>query len=623
MLILNCTAVFPWKALKSISSLFFLFLFVGSPFLLRGQTCNCEEKLYVNDLNEQSVHKFTIETGGSLTEIGSPWLQGNLIAPHGLGIDVNGNIYVGEVVNYTGGGVQGDISKINCNGEILNGDFINLENDNFGYQIFSTGEFIYTINGQTDEVQMYNICDGSYVGSLSTGWASGSYAWGTYLDEAENKWYAPDRITGLVYCGTLDPTQYTNPATATGTVAFDTGFPSSPTSNAFVNGAMGITRDAAGNFYIIFNSVVGEDTAIIRKFDSAGNLLSTIMDSSGTPNGSDGLSGFWGARGIVYSEDQNLLYVGNYDNCVSVFNTDLVEQVSSNIGNPTAGFSKGIGIAKECCPINSTMVIDTVVCDANVNDLFYLNEFINCEGNMCEGIWTPAAGNSGLTYDVCDDSFTLSSVDACGSFTYASDGTAPNSQCGAFSITINIVAMEKPSAVLSSDETLCSGNVATTASLTTDADNIEWQMSTTSCTAGFITIAGATASIYEPGTLTQTTYYRTIASNAGTCNSGNCVTLSNCISYIVTPNPTLSISATQVTCFNGSDGTATVMASGGLAPYAYLWSNGQTTATATNLLAGNYLVTVTDINSCQEVSSINVTSISNALPCLGIGISRN
>ncbi|SDD76507.1 PKD repeat-containing protein, partial [Algoriphagus faecimaris] len=56
----------------------------------------------------------------------------------------------------------------------------------------------------------------------------------------------------------------------------------------------------------------------------------------------------------------------------------------------------------------------------------------------------------------------------------------------------------------------------------------------------------------------------------------------------------LSTTVSNVTCFNGSDGSASVTASGGLAPYTYLWSNDETDATINGLEAGNYSVTVTD-----------------------------
>ncbi|OHX67491.1 T9SS type A sorting domain-containing protein [Flammeovirga pacifica] len=52
-------------------------------------------------------------------------------------------------------------------------------------------------------------------------------------------------------------------------------------------------------------------------------------------------------------------------------------------------------------------------------------------------------------------------------------------------------------------------------------------------------------------------------------------------------------------CVGESGGSINVMVTGGTAPYTYLWSDGQTTSTATNLEAGNYSVTITDKNQCS------------------------
>ncbi|WCL82166.1 gliding motility-associated C-terminal domain-containing protein [Saprospira sp. CCB-QB6] len=68
----------------------------------------------------------------------------------------------------------------------------------------------------------------------------------------------------------------------------------------------------------------------------------------------------------------------------------------------------------------------------------------------------------------------------------------------------------------------------------------------------------------------------------------------------------LSLSDTDVSCSGGSDGTATVSATGGTAPYSYNWDNGMTAATITGLLAGTYEVTVTDANGCDMVSTTEV-----------------
>ncbi|MBK8846203.1 MAG: hypothetical protein IPO27_06340 [Bacteroidetes bacterium] len=60
---------------------------------------------------------------------------------------------------------------------------------------------------------------------------------------------------------------------------------------------------------------------------------------------------------------------------------------------------------------------------------------------------------------------------------------------------------------------------------------------------------------------------------------------------------TISTSSTDANC-GLCDGTGTVTMTGGTAPYSYLWSNGQTTQTGTNLCSGNNFVQVTDANGC-------------------------
>lgn len=57
---------------------------------------------------------------------------------------------------------------------------------------------------------------------------------------------------------------------------------------------------------------------------------------------------------------------------------------------------------------------------------------------------------------------------------------------------------------------------------------------------------------------------------------------------------------------DNGDGSATVTASGGTAPLAYEWSDGQTTATATGLMDGDYTVTITDAIGCTEEAMVTV-----------------
>ncbi|MEM7101727.1 MAG: HYR domain-containing protein [Bacteroidota bacterium] len=60
-----------------------------------------------------------------------------------------------------------------------------------------------------------------------------------------------------------------------------------------------------------------------------------------------------------------------------------------------------------------------------------------------------------------------------------------------------------------------------------------------------------------------------------------------------------------------SSGSASVIVSGGVSPYSYLWSNGETTTTINNLFSGNYSVTITDADGCTEENIAFVTSEDN------------
>lgn len=81
-------------------------------------------------------------------------------------------------------------------------------------------------------------------------------------------------------------------------------------------------------------------------------------------------------------------------------------------------------------------------------------------------------------------------------------------------------------------------------------------------------------------------------------------------------------SSTNVLCFAGNTGSATVEGDGGVTPYTYVWSNGQTTATAINLFASTYTVTVTGSSgSGTATASVVITqppvlNISAAAPGL-------
>ncbi|MDX2002379.1 MAG: PKD domain-containing protein [Chitinophagales bacterium] len=83
---------------------------------------------------------------------------------------------------------------------------------------------------------------------------------------------------------------------------------------------------------------------------------------------------------------------------------------------------------------------------------------------------------------------------------------------------------------------------------------------------------------------------------------------------IGTNNSTIlpNISTTPAVCAS-TNGTATAAPSGGTAPYNYLWSTNQTTASISALAAGTYTVTITDANGCTTTGTATVTASSGNL----------
>ncbi|MHC1707915.1 MAG: T9SS type A sorting domain-containing protein [Bacteroidales bacterium] len=80
-------------------------------------------------------------------------------------------------------------------------------------------------------------------------------------------------------------------------------------------------------------------------------------------------------------------------------------------------------------------------------------------------------------------------------------------------------------------------------------------------------------------------------------------------SFIVTEPALLTVTGTQtnVSCPGGSDGTIQLLLNGGTETYTYLWNDNSTDQDRTGLMAGDYLITVTDALGCIAT---NIFSIS-------------
>ena len=76
----------------------------------------------------------------------------------------------------------------------------------------------------------------------------------------------------------------------------------------------------------------------------------------------------------------------------------------------------------------------------------------------------------------------------------------------------------------------------------------------------------------------------------------------------VNPGMTVTPFILNETCVNACDGSILTSVTNGLAPYAYSWSNGETTSSISNICPGSYTVTVTGANGCSAIETFTITA---------------
>jgi len=95
-------------------------------------------------------------------------------------------------------------------------------------------------------------------------------------------------------------------------------------------------------------------------------------------------------------------------------------------------------------------------------------------------------------------------------------------------------------------------------------------------------------------------YYVIITDNNG-CTANDSMTIEQPLALNAV------IVNTNVSCNGGSNGAADLSVTGGIAPYAYLWSNFAVTEDLTGLSVGTYEVIITDSNGCTISATVSIT----------------
>ncbi|PQJ08784.1 hypothetical protein CJD36_022275, partial [Flavipsychrobacter stenotrophus] len=217
---------------------------------------------------------------------------------------------------------------------------------------------------------------------------------------------------------------------------------------------------------------------------------------------------------------------------------------------------------------------------------------IDCNGNATGAATVTASGGAGtLLYSWAPSGGTLATATGLTAGTHTCTITDDN-----FCTHTQTVTITQPSVLASNVSAItnvsCNG-------LSNGAATVSASGGTPGYTYGWAPSGGtaATATGLAAGTYTVT------ISDANSCSKTQTVTVSQ--PSVLTSNVG---TVTNVSCNGGSNGAATVSASGGTPTYSFSWApSGGTAASATGLAAGTYTVTIDDANSCSTTQTVTVS----------------
>jgi|GEM_PF-656371 len=272
----------------------------------------------------------------------------------------------------------------------------------------------------------------------------------------------------------------------------------------------------------------------------------------------------------------------------------LPVQTSATVSNVKAGtYTVMVSDSNHCTTTATVTITQPQALSASISS----QTDVLCYGNATgSATMSPSGGTAPYSY-----SWTTSPVQT--------TATASGLIAGVYFVTVSDslgcsltkkVVIHQPAAPLSDNITiqtqiLCYGNATGVATVTASGGSGSYTYAwNTSPVQTFATATG----------LSSGTYTVTITDGSG-CSLTDSVTLGQ----PVAPLSAVISTQTPVSCYGTATGTATVMATGGTAPYSYSWNtpNVQTTQTAIGMAAGIYTVTLTDAAGCTTMAMVTIT----------------
>ncbi len=317
----------------------------------------------------------------------------------------------------------------------------------------------------------------------------------------------------------------------------------------------------------------------------------------------------------------------NWDGAIMKFSSSGVRQWATYVGATTGNNNSVTGVGADgsgnvyaigyTAGSNFTVLNDGSFFQGTTgggNDLFYMK--FNASSVLQSSTYYGSTGSE-TCYGVklatattgCDfkqfnffitNSPSLTTVNPGGAALYQTSPTTANANACILFTTVSGTLSTAPTGINLSPVVNCSPgysvNLQAVGGVAGGGSNFYWY--TGSCGGTAI----GTGSTINVSPVTSTTYY---VRREGTCNT------TTCFSITVDPPAAVSASTTlnsNVSCFGGNNGAATVNPSGGVGSYTYSWSpSGGTGISASGLSANTYTVTVTDGNSCSNTATVTIS----------------
>ena len=277
----------------------------------------------------------------------------------------------------------------------------------------------------------------------------------------------------------------------------------------------------------------GDPALFTQTVASTGTGTLSYQWQSSTTSCAAGFSNIGGATAITYDAPAGLLVTTYYRRVTTSTLNAVACTANSNCITLTVNNVTGGTVAADqtICSGGDPAAFTQTVASTGSGALTYQWQ---SSTTSCAAGFSNIGGATSATYDAPSGLLVTTFYRRVTTSTLNAVACTSNSNC--ITVTINNVT----GGTVGSDQAFCSGGdpalfTQSVASTGGGALTFQWQSSTTSCSAGFSNIGGATSTTYDaPAGLTVTTYYRRVTTS--TLNAVACTVNSNCITVTINVN---------------------------------------------------------------------------------------